>query len=196
MSNHSLDKLIASLKSEGIEAAEKKASAILDNARQEAGRIRREAEAEKQQILADAAKQAEDIVDKGKSALRQAERDLALEVRNRLLHTFAGVLEKEVQRELTPELVKKAIGQVIENVGSDAEFSLSKAFSADLAEYVRQRTQQSDQLAVREDENLLTGLRIRKSGQGWSYEITPEEIAGLLRTHLTGKWVEILKEEQ
>lgn len=197
MSNNSLDKLIASLKSEGIEAAEKEAAKILEKARQEAAKIRREAAAEKEQIVSDAEKEAQDILEKGESALRQAERDLALEVRNSLLQTFSGVLEKEIRREFSPDLVKTAIGKVIENVGSDVEFSLSETFEAELAEYVRQRTQQADRLVTgSKDENLLTGLTISKTDQGWSYEISPEEITGLLRAHLTGKWVEILKKEE
>jgi hypothetical protein len=41
--------------------------------------------------------------------------------------------------------------------------------------------------------NLLSGFSISKTDEGWSYEITTEEIADLLNQHLSPKWVELLK---
>ncbi|MBK7409932.1 MAG: hypothetical protein IPJ40_18930 [Saprospirales bacterium] len=87
--------------------------------------------------------------------------------------------------------------KVIENIGSNVGLKLPGAFEQELADYIHQRLQASDDLvSITRDDSILSGFSITKTDQGWSYRISPEEIAELLQPHLIGKWVDILKKEE
>lgn len=196
MSKQSLDQLIASLKSEAIEAAEKEAKEVLESARAKRQQMIREAEEKSRQILAKADKEAQNIQDKGQSALQQAARDLTISLQNDLLNLLGGVLRKEVQKEFKPDLMKTAILKVIENVGGEVELTMPEPFVKDLANYIHQQLKDTDtNVSISPEQHRLQYLSVRKTGQGWSYEISPEEVSILLQAHLTDNWVKLLQKE-
>jgi V/A-type H+-transporting ATPase subunit E len=196
MSEKSLDQLIASLKSEGIEMAEKESRKILETAKLEAKQIVKSAEAEKENLLAEAKQQAEAILNKGEAALRQAGRDYSISVRNELLNVFQTVLTEETRKEFTPELLKTAIVKVIENINSDVELTLSPDNYQELAAYIQERFKSSKKLiSIVEDNTVLNGFSVTQKDQGWSYSISPEEVAAALQNHLNKNWIDILKKE-
>lgn len=197
MSDKTLDKLIATLKSEAIDAADRESKKILEEAHAQAQKTIKDAEGKREQILMKAEKEAQATISKGESALRQAARDLNVTVQNDLLKLFKSVLEREVHATFTPDLLKSAITKVIENVGSEIELKLPENVEQELADHIHQRLQKSDSLvSLIKDDTILHGFSITKTDQGWSYHITPEEVAGLLNAHLSGKWVNILKNEE
>lgn len=196
MSDIALDQLIASLKAEAIDAAEKEQEEILINARLQAQQIIQAAEEKREALLAEAEEKAQGILNKGESALRQAGRDYSIAVRNELLHMFRVVLKAEVQKDFTPDLMKTAIVNTIESIGSDVKVKLSPEFSEELAEYIRERLQSSNQLVPTIEENaILKGFSITQEKEGWSYAISPEEVAEALYKYLSHSWVNILKKE-
>ncbi len=197
MNNQSLDRLIDSLKSEAIEAAEKESESIIQKAKVQAQEIVQQAEAKRDEILTQARQEAQTITNTGKSALHQAERDFTLTIRNDLLNLLGVVLEKEIQKEFRPDLLKEAIVKVVENIGADIELKMPQDFVEELSEYIHNQLQQSSEVVnITADNDRLKRLSIKKTDQGWSYEISPGEVSELLRNHLTGKWVEILKNVQ
>lgn len=197
MSDKTLDQLISSLKSEAIEAAERESNKILEEARAQAQKILKGAEEQRDRMLTDAGNEAQATIRKGESALRQAARDLHIAVRNNLLELFRAVLEKEIHRTFTPDLVKSAVMKVVENIGGEVELKFPEAFEQELAEYIHQRLQTSDNLvSITGDDSILAGFSITKTNEGWSYDISPEEVAELLQPHLIGKWVDVLKNEE
>lgn len=194
MSDKTLDKLIATLKSEAIDTADKESQKILEETHLQAQKILKGAEEKRERILMDAEKEAQATISKGESALRQAARDLNVTVQNDLLKLFGAVLEREVHGAFTPGLIKSAIVKVIENVGSEVELKLPADLEQELADYIHRHLQTSDGLvSITKDDNMLNGLSIVKTDQGWSYHISPEEVAELLNNHLSGKWANILK---
>lgn len=197
MSDKTLDQLISSLKSEAIEAAERESNKILEEARAQAQKILKGAEEQRDRMLTDAGNEAQATIRKGESALRQAARDLHIAVRNNLLELFRAVLEKEIHRTFTPDLVKSAVMKVIENIGGEVELKFPEAVEQELADYIHQRLQTSDDLvSITRDDSILAGFSITKTNEGWSYRISPEEVAELLQPHLIGKWVDVLKNEE
>lgn len=197
MSDKTLDQLISSLKSEAIEAAERESNKILEEARAQAQKILKGAEEQRDRMLTDAGNEAQATIRKGESALRQAARDLHIAVRNNLLELFRAVLEKEIHRTFTPDLVKSAVMKVIENIGGEVELKFPEALEQELADYIHQRLQTSDDLvSITRDDSILAGFSITKTNEGWSYRISPEEVAELLQPHLIGKWVDVLKNEE
>jgi len=196
MSEQTLDKLIATLKSEAIETSEKEANQIMEKARQQAKSILKEAEVKKADILSQAEKEAKATMKKGEAALKQAARDLTVSVQNDLLKLFKVILEQEVATTFTPDLTEKAVLKVIENVGSGTSLQLPEKMDASLAESIQKRLQESDSLeAISKDPSLLHGFTITKTSEGWSYQISPEAITDLLYEHLSTAWVNVLKNE-
>lgn len=196
MTENTLDKLIATLKSEAIEAADLKAKEILDKAQLQAQEITKEAEAKKAALLNNAEKEAQATLKKGEAALRQAARDLIISTQNDLLKLLKALLEQELETNFTPDLMEKAVLKVVENVGSGVTLVLPKNMETKLAEKIQKRLQASNNLvSITTDTTLLHGFSITKTDQGWSYHISPKEVAELLNAHLSPKWVNILKNE-
>lgn len=194
MSEQRLDRLIATLKSEAIEAAENEAIQILENAKAQAHKIIEEAEVKKEELLNNAQKEARTTLSKGDAALKQAARDLTVSVRNDLLKLLKAVLRQEVESSFTPELMEKVILKVIENVGSGIALQLSENMEMELAKNIQKRLQSSNAVnGITTDSNLLKGFVVTKTDQGWSYEITPEEMTELLNRYLSPRWAAMLK---
>lgn len=196
MSEKSLDKLINTLKSEAIEAAEQQALEILDKARDRAQTLVKEAENKSKEILQDAEKEAQATRNKGESALRQAARDLTMSVRHDLLKLLGSVLEKEVETSLTPKIMEDAILKVVENVGGGVTLKLPEKLQEQIASKIQKKLQSIDSVStIIGDDNLLNGFSIVKTEEGWNYTISPEEVSELLNAQVSHKWVEILKKE-
>lgn len=196
MSDTSLDKLIATLKSEAIESAEKESSVIRTKATNDAENIIREARQERERILNQAEAQAKDIVAKGESTLRQAARDMNIELRNELIDLLGSVLELEVKKNFEPEIIKSAVVQAIENIGSDVNLKLSEQSEKEIGEFIHQKlVAGGKEVSILTDSSLLNSLSIVSKDEGWHYDITPEGIAEVLKKHLLGTWVDILNKK-
>jgi V/A-type H+-transporting ATPase subunit E len=194
MSERNLDQLIASLKTEGIAAAEKESAKILEKAKLQAQQIVKAAEEKRSSMLAEAEQEAEALIKKGEAAFRQAGRDYSISVRNELLQMFQAVLEAETRQEFKPDLVKSAIVKVIENIGSEVELNLSPEFSQELSSYIHSQLKSSDTpVKVVENNTILKGFSIAQKDQGWTYTITAEEVAAALQNYLNPNWVKILQ---
>lgn len=196
MSDKNLGQLIATLKAEAIEAAEKAAEKILTDAKEQSEKIIIGAEKKREEMLTEAKQEADAIKSKGEAALRQAGRDYSISVRNELLHIFQSVLEAETRKEFSPDLMKNAIVKVIENIGGNVELKLSPENAKELADYIHDRLKSSKKTAsIIGDNSVLNGFTITKKEEGWSYNISPEEVTEGLKKHLNKNWLNILKKE-
>ena len=196
MSEKSLDNLIAKLKSEAVEKADEKAKGILEVAKADSQKIIEEAERERTELLQNAKSEAENMQKKGKIALQQAARDLSVSVRNDLLKLLKSVLEREVKQRFTPDFMEKAILKVLENVGDGAGIELPETIKDELIDKIQQDLITTDNLtSFTKDKNIINGFKISKKDEGWSYEITPEEVTEMLFAYLSPKWVQLIKKE-
>lgn len=197
MSDQNLDQLIKSLKTEAIDAAEKEAAKILHEATLKAQASLDKAKKKKSQIIADAETEAEAIVRKGEAAIQQAGRDLTLSLQDDLLQLFRSALEIEITKEFTPELVKSVIISMIENVGSGVEIKLPIETIRELGDFISSQIKSTgDNILFGQDDSLVSGMKIKETGEGWYYHITPETIAEALQPCLTDYWISILKEKK
>ena len=195
MSDKSLDQLIASLKAEAIDAAERESKKILEAAHLQAQKITSEAVRQREQLLQEAGQTAEALLQNGKNALLQAARDVRISLRNDLLHLLEAVLVTEVRREFSPGLVSTAIVKVIENVGTDVTLILSPEFSGELASYIHQRLKATGTtVQISQDGKLACGFAMAHTSQGWRYDISDDEVATALCQHLTNHWINILND--
>jgi len=197
MSEQSLDKLISTLKSEAIEAAEKQEQEIIAKARAKAEQIIQEAKSTKAQILEESQKEAADTVQKGQSALNQAARDVVLRLQSDLRALFASILERDIRSAFDTDLTKKAILQVLQNLREEVTIRIPEQMEDELTDFIQKQVQLADGLAtIARDDSILKGFSVVKTDQGWSYQITPEEISAILSDHLSRKWASVLQKEQ
>ncbi|WP_178984928.1 HrpE/YscL family type III secretion apparatus protein [Winogradskyella helgolandensis] len=194
MSDKTLDQLIETIKSEAIEAAEVKAKAIIDKAQTEAETIVHNAKQTREELIKSGEEEAESILSKGQKALQQAARDLSITLQNDIKKLLDAVLQKEVDDAFSPELMQTAILTVVDQIGGNSEVKLPEVLHNDIAAYIHKQLKDAKTLPkLSIDTTLVKGFSITKKDAGWSYEITPKEIADLLNTHLSSKWVELLK---
>ena len=196
MSDNTLDELIAKVKSEAIDSAEKDAQRIIEEAKQKAKQVLKNAEAEKEQMLVDAKTEADAMLNKGKLALQQAARDVDIAVKNDLLKVFKTVLESEVSASFTPDIYASVINKVIDTVGKNIAIALPAELEEQLIDAIRKKVTGSDDgVKISKDEQLFSGLSVTKTDEGWSYDITAEEVSELISQNLNRKWVDILNEK-
>lgn len=196
MSDNTLDELIAKVKSEAIDSAEKESQQIIDAAKKKANQLLKNAQAEKTQLLNDAKTEADATIAKGEIALKQAARDVHISVKNDLLKLFKGVLETEVKATFTTDLYSAVITKVIDTVGSNVKLSLPSDIEDQMVTAIQQKVAQSkDTVQILKSEELFSGLSVNKIDEGWSYDITAEEVSDLLSQHLSQKWVAILNKD-
>tara|TARA_R110002049_G_scaffold1113_2_gene8207 strand:- start:13450 stop:14049 length:600 start_codon:yes stop_codon:yes gene_type:complete len=194
MSEKTLDKLITKLKTEAIDAAEKEANTIVEKAKVKARNIINDAEVKSNALLETAEKEAKATNIKAEGALKQAARDLTVTLRNDLLNLLGNVLEKEVETIFTADVIETAVLKVVENVGSGVALKLPEDLEANVSDQIQKRLQaSSDITSVTTDNSLVNTFSITKTEEGWSYDISPEEVANLLKAHLSQKWLHILK---
>lgn len=194
MSEKSLDQLIETIKSEAIEAAETKAKEIIDKAHKKAESIIHKAEEQKKMLIKGGAEEADATRAKGQKALQQAARDLSITLQNDIKSLLDAVLHKEVDSAFSPELMQAAVLKVVEQVGGNSEVQLPENMLQDVAAYIHKQLKDSKTLPkISADAALVNGFSIAKKDEGWSYDITPKEVADVLNVHLSSKWVELLK---
>lgn len=195
MDENSLDGLIAKIKSEAIEGAEKEAQDIINEAKAKARMILKEAEVDKHQLIETAQQEAYAIVKKGNIALQQAARDVHISVKNDLIELFKLTLEGEVNKTFSPELYSSVISNIIETIETNVTITIPENVAEDLSKDLKNKISQSNgTVKLIEDKQLFSGLSVSKTDEGWSYNITAEEVSELLSQHLSQKWIDILKE--
>ncbi|MEZ4987865.1 MAG: hypothetical protein R2795_23025 [Saprospiraceae bacterium] len=193
MADKDLNQLITALKTEAIEAAENEAAKILAKAHEQAQALEAAAQQRKQQLLKDAEAAAESRLQAGETALRQAARDLKVGLQQELFDLLQTVLEKEVRKSLTPDLIRAVIVPILENVGKDAEIQLPDEQLTDLLAHLRhQLKEEASSIKVKAGKLEEAHFQIRKTEEGWRYDITPEAITEALRPLLAKKWEQIL----
>lgn len=193
MSDKNLENLIETIKQEAIEAADKKVAVILEKAKKQAAEIIKSAETKKATLIDEAAKTAEATINKGNNALKQAARDLSITLHNDMKRLFREVLEQEVDASFTPETIKTEVLKVLERVGTNVEVQLPETSKNDIASYIHKQLQQSkDVTKISANTALLKGFKITNKEEGWSYQVSPEEVTELLHSQLNNQWKEIL----
>ncbi len=196
MSDSSLNELIEKVKSEAIDMAEKEAQQIIKNAQEEAQNHIKQAKDKKTQLLEEAQTQAEATIHKGEIALKQAARDVQLSVKNDLQKLFKSVLATEIKAAFTPELYASVITKLMDNLGSNVDIALPNDLQDEVIAAIQKKITEANQSAtIVKKQQLFSGLSVTKTDEGWSYDITAEEVSELLNQHLSAKWVQLLNKE-
>lgn len=109
-----IDTFISRLRAEGVEAAKKEAEEIKRQAQQEAEEILRAAKAEAERILAESERQRKITLERTRTDLELAARDIVGYLRATLSRALTALLAKSVEAAFSdPEFLKQLILQVV-----------------------------------------------------------------------------------
>lgn len=193
MSEKNLQSLIETIKSEGIEVADKKAAQIILEAEKKAALIIETAKNNRKNIIEEAEKEAKSISEKGNNALKQAARDITISLKNDIKKIFEHLLKNTVQNHFSDDIVKNSILQILQQIGSDSELILPENQLQEIKAFIHKKLQNESGIPkISSDKSIIDGFAIQNTKEGWTYKITSTEIAELLNRYLGSHWKEIL----
>lgn len=100
-----LQSLLDRINAEGIKKAEMEAARIIENAKKQAQEIRSNAETQAAATVRDAAEQAAVLESRAEAAIRQAARDVLLELQNELQKRIEKAVAGAAEEALTPQFM-------------------------------------------------------------------------------------------
>jgi len=192
-----LENLIAKLKQEGVEAAQKEAAEILQKANAEANAIVAKAKEDAQQIIAAAQQESQKLQRNAEAAIRQAARDTILVTKENLSKLFARAFTAAIARQLQPAFLMELIRKVVEsNFGAQLEFSVSPADLEQLKQLLLQETYASirDVVVLKPERSITAGFRVRRVDENLYYDLDNESIAAFLQEFLNPAIRQILEQ--
>lgn len=185
-----LDSLIARIKKEGLDEAQKTSKGIIDKAKLEAAQIIKRAEQEAKAVVSRGQAQADKLKTNTESSLKQAARDFLLSLKNEVNGLLAGLLKKKVAGELEPEFMVKLIVKIVENWAKAKEGRLEVLVSKQDKQKLESLLQKELKLEAKErieikiNKTINRGFRIGIKGQDLYYDFTDETIGEALGSFL------------
>jgi V/A-type H+-transporting ATPase subunit E len=141
--------LVSSIRKEGIEAANAEAESIIAEAKKKADSIVSDAKAEAQQVTEASQKEIAILKESAAVSAEQAKRDAVLAFKSEIQKEFEQILSANIRKELSGDGLGKLIRAAVagENV----------------ADYVAEVTEVSNNLKLQLSEEIKKGLEIRPS---------------------------------
>ncbi|MDR0455633.1 MAG: V-type ATP synthase subunit E [Treponema sp.] len=182
----------------------------IGSASEEAARIKREAEAEAQQIIDAAQKEAAGIIAKGKqdaersekagvAALEQASRNLILAFKGEIQALLDSLVAAQVGKSFNDDVLKTIIPELIKSWPAKGTNSLAVLVSSTsltkLGAYFKTKlaSELKKGLELKSDRNLSGGFRIAQQDGSAYYDFSPDSVAEMLCAYLSPHLAEILK---
>ncbi len=185
-----LSEIIQTIKSEGVENAEREAAEIKRKAEEEAEQTVKEAQARAQEIVENARSEAEKLEASGKAALRQAGRDLILNLRNRVTTLFDTVVKQSVTESYSSETVSEAIVALIkswpEEQVNDLVVLLPESQRDEIEKQLRSKLADEFKkgLEIKPVHGINAGFRVSVKDGSVYYDFSDEGIAEVLSAYL------------
>ena len=198
-----LRELIDQIKKDGVEAAEVKAAAIIENANAEAEKIIADAKAQADKIISDAKIQNERMVRSSEDAIKQAGRNLLISFRESITRELDAIISKNINAVYSSEELARIIINVVEAWAKnpDAEDlavilnsdSLKKTENILLAA-LKERI--SAGVTLKANDNFDGGFRIAVNNGSAYYDYSAESVIDMLSNYLSPRVTELLKEAE
>jgi len=196
-----LKELIEKIKIEGVKSAEERAAEIVAGAEKRASQLVEAARREAEQIVGQAKEEAARSERSGREALKQAARDLLLNLRGSITRVFTALVEAETTKVYDGKALEEAIVAVMKSWDGSELKELAVLLPED-----KLKTLEGG-LRARLSDELKKGLEIRpsaaaragfvvseKSGNAY-YNFTSQAIAEVLSDYLNPRLAEIVREE-
>jgi V/A-type H+-transporting ATPase subunit E len=183
-----LNHLIEKIKKEGIEEGRQSADQIVKDAQTEAKSTIEKARKDAEHILAIAKKEADQFQSNSELAVKQAARDSILQLKGQVSALFDRVFRKSVAEVLTPDVMKEMVLKLAAEWGKDesVEVVLSaadqKKLEGVLSAGIRKEIEAGVTLKASGD--VSGGFQIGLKGKNVYYDFTDESIADALKQFL------------
>ncbi|WP_114416524.1 ATPase [Marinospirillum perlucidum] len=211
-----IEALIEKLRAEGVQKGREEALQIIKDAEAEAELLLNQAREEAELLKAKASKEAAQKRQAGEDALKMAARDLLLEVKESLAHSFTDQVDRLIEQQMDDaafmrRLILELVGRVRDDAGletaQEVEVLLPATFIGldelrrNAAEYREGRLSQFVQSLsgelLREGVTFKAhggqGIRVRLVGQEVEVDLSSEAIAKLLLRHLQPRFRALLE---
>ncbi|RPH93004.1 MAG: hypothetical protein EHM68_16325 [Lysobacterales bacterium] len=183
-----LQSLLERIQREGIDKAEQEAERILTEARQQAAALVRESETQATERLRKAEQDAARFAEQGRTALRQAARDILLSLGEAIRATLERLIRREVSQAMNPDLLRATLGRLIDAYFRDpanaapVELTLSEEDRATLGDYFLSRltVEARDKLEIRADRGIVSGFRVALRDNAVEHDWTDASVADAL----------------
>jgi len=169
-----LQSLLEKINREGVEKAEAKAAGIIAEAEAKAAEIVRAAEEKAAKAKAGAEEAARVYESGAKERVRQAARDVVLEVRASIEALLAKVLLEDVEKSLSePAAVASLAAKAVEETAGGAEISAPGKIAAALKAQLASRPE----ISILADDSISAGFTVKTDGGRVEHDFTAKTIA-------------------
>jgi V/A-type H+/Na+-transporting ATPase subunit E len=194
-----LKELIEKIKSDGVKSAGEEAAKIIADAEKKAADIVAEAERKAEEAKTKAASDAARAEASGKDALKQAGRNLLIELRKEVEALFNTLLESDIRSALSTDAVEKSIVTVITNwAGKGAgelELLLPEKDLAELEKGLKSKLadQMKSGMEIKPFKDVDAGFRVSTKDGSAFYDFSDEELTALYSRYLSPSLFETVK---
>ena len=193
-----LKELIEKIKTDGVKNAEEKSAEIIRKAEIKSAEIIDNANKEAQVIKEAGKAEAERSKQSGKEALKQAGRDLLLDVRSQMSDLYSGLLKSGTAESLSGKALTEGIASIIKNWKGDLE-DLSVLVSENQLSEIEKELKSKmakelkDGLEIKPFKGASSGFRVSEKDGKAFFDFTDEVLADYLSRYLNTSISETLK---
>ncbi len=193
-----IKELIEKIQSEGINAAQEKASAIETEAKQKADAIIRKAQSQAKAVIDDAQDKAARLESSGRAAVQQAGRDVLLTLKKEILSVLKSIIEKEIAGVLKPEDLAGIISDLVRkhgvSEGGETAVYLSEDNKRALESYFLKHLASdiSKGIVLRSGPDIKAGFIISVDGGKSHFDFSDKALADYFGTFLNPAVAQIL----
>ncbi|MDX9823906.1 MAG: V-type ATP synthase subunit E [Sphaerochaeta sp.] len=181
--------LVASIRKDGIEVAQKEAAQIIADAKAQAEGIIREAKKEAASLLENARREIDTRDQSARSSLQQASRDVQLSLKKAISDQLDRLLVAQVEKAYSSSDLVGLIAKVVASLSDVKDYevqlnqkdfdALAKNLAAALSSAIK------NGLEIKAVPSVASGFRIAEKNGASFYDFSAEETAALLKPFLS-----------
>jgi len=196
-----LEDLISRIQTEGVKEAERRAQDILSAAQKQAADLVAEAQKKAQALIDQAERRASEFEMRSREALKQASRDLLLNLRQRICAQFEALLKEGLKESLKGPVLEELLKKMLDNWLKN-EKALQLEVLLDPADKERLSQWSANQFAkavasgveFKPVANIEAGFRLGLKDGSAYYDFSAQALASLLSAFVNERISHILKE--
>lgn len=192
-----LDALLEKIKKDGIEEAERRAKEIEEKANIEAKRIIELAKKEAEELLFLAKKEIEDLKASFQNLLKQASRDILINLRNEINNMLKKLIEREIRYLLSGEDLAKVIAEVVRantNINTPITVILKPEDLSKIKDFFFSLLYKDikDKVILKSSDDIGAGFKISYDSNKSYFDFSDRALAEYLSSYLTPELNKIL----
>ncbi|HUX22300.1 MAG TPA: V-type ATP synthase subunit E [Spirochaetia bacterium] len=196
-----LKELIETIKKEGVHSAEERAAEIVKAAEKKSADMVDHAQKEAERIIAKAKEEAARAEQSGKDALKQAGRDLLLNLRGSITKVFDSVIRQETGNALHGKILEESIVTLLKSwdgatLGKlDVVLAPNDLSALESSLRARLAGEMSKGVEIKANPGAKAGFRITEKDGNAYYDFTAEGIAEVLSEYLSPRLAELIQSQ-